>query len=122
MNCIFAFFITQDIATYIFYERHLSWKIIKYGKWIREIGANAKTPMKPITRQMLAVLIPYKTLKNDGFFAMKLERICKLELISRTSILDMFDDDPLFSEFSDLKGLARNKQFEQVQRNEQKTK
>jgi hypothetical protein len=121
MNRGVGFFIALDIATYVFYEGCLSWKIIGEDKHIRETGANEKVPLRHITRRMLAVLVPHKTL-NDGFFMIKLDRICELESISGISVLDMFDDDPLFSEYGDLKGLARNRQFERMMKSRQKTK
>lgn len=57
---------------------------------------------------------PIKVIPDD-WFMQHYDRICELEAISHKSVLDMYDHDPLFARFSDLKGLAKNLAWEMQQ-------
>lgn len=52
---------------------------------------------------------------NDDWFMKHYDRICELEAISHRSVLDMYDHEDIFKQFSDLKLLARNLAWEQQQ-------
>ena len=52
---------------------------------------------------------------HDDWFMKHYDRICELEAISHRSVLDMFDHEEIFKQFSDLKLLARNLAWEQQQ-------
>ena len=66
-------------------------------------------PAKPKTKRR-----PIKVIQDD-WFMQHYDRICELEAISHKSVLDMYDHDPLFAKFSDLKGLAKNMAWEMQQ-------
>ena len=50
---------------------------------------------------------------HDDWFMKHYDRICELEAISHRSVLDMYDHEDIFKQFSDLKLLARNLAWEQ---------
>jgi len=52
---------------------------------------------------------------HDDWFMKHYDRICQLEAISHRSVLDMYDHEDIFKQFSDLKMLARNLAWEQQQ-------
>ena len=59
-----------------------------------------------ITKAML------KKLLADNYYNNAAKDIQKLEAIIGRSILDIFDDNPVFSQFTHLRTLARNREFE----------
>lgn len=71
-------------------------------------------------RKIKASIKPIKIIP-DPWFMQHYNRICELEAISHKSVLDMYDHDPLFSKFPDLKGLARNLAWE-LQQQKQKVR
>lgn len=50
---------------------------------------------------------------HDDWFMKHYDRICELEAISHRSVLEMYDHEEIFKQFSDLKMLARNLAWEQ---------
>ncbi len=59
---------------------------------------------------------PIKMCNGDPYFMKNIKRICALETLSNRSVLDMYDTDPLFGRFPELKGFARNLTWEMAQR------
>lgn len=54
-------------------------------------------------------------LLGDSFFERNIRDIARLESEVHASILDIFDTHPVFAKYPRLRGLARNKEFEEAQ-------
>lgn len=55
-----------------------------------------------------------RTLIGDEYFDKNIKDIAKLEKQVGRSVFDLWDTDPIFSKFPNLRGLARNKEFEKM--------
>ncbi|MDR2268970.1 MAG: hypothetical protein LBD94_02190 [Rickettsiales bacterium] len=55
-----------------------------------------------------------RELVGDSYYNMARKDIHKVESIVHQSIFDIFDDNPVFSKFPHLRGLARNREFEKM--------
>lgn len=82
----------------------------------------AKTVL-PDTLPSLVKSIDHSVIKyllGDRFFESNIKDIAKLESEVGQSILDIFDTHPVFLKYPRLKGLARNKEFEEAQAKKKK--
>lgn len=89
-------------------------KIVSYSPIANNYSANhdCSTPAAiPIIKPKLK-RTPIKVI-HDEWFMKHYDRICELEAISHRSVLEMYDHEAIFQQFSDLKMLARNLAWEQ---------
>jgi len=78
-------------------------------------GGAREDPFRDKTRggagKKLSVAV-LKKLLADNYYNSVADDIAKVEAIVGMSILDIFDDHPVFAKFRRLKTLARNREFE----------
>lgn len=80
------------------------------------IVTDTPTP-KPTITHSVSTPVKRKPIKviHDDWFMKHYDRICQLEAITHRSVLDMYDHEEIFKQFSDLKMLARNLAWEKQQ-------
>jgi hypothetical protein len=55
-----------------------------------------------------------KALTGDEYFDKNKRDIAKIEKTTKKSVLELWDDDPVFTKFPNLRSLARNREFEKM--------
>ncbi|MDR1361097.1 MAG: hypothetical protein LBJ18_02185 [Rickettsiales bacterium] len=90
------------------------------------IGSDSRLQVAEWARDLLNKELDPDTiirlLIGDAFFDRNKSDIAKLERVARKSVFELWDTDPIFAKFSHLRGLARNREFEEMWAKEKKVK